>query len=422
MLESQVRSMCTPDAARAALQEPFHLSAGVGPGNPPPHTVSPTIPGAGGRRAIPAASCHRPHRTAAPLSITVTLSDGRARLAVDGELDVFTSPQLVAVVDTVLRECHNGITFDLARLRFLDAAGLRAIAHDGVGASRAHVRVINAAPLARRLFHVVGLSGLVDLDDETVIEQGRVRGRHDSELEALADGLAWVSTQPPPGLVDEAMSTVVTLVGAVIADVKAVSVTLRHDKQLVTAAADGWLGRELDGLQYETGQGPCVEAAAEGTQVVGRLPEDADRWPQWATASRAHEVHGIVSTPIMVAGEPAGALNVYLQRHDLGDEDGVLPELLAAHAATMLVGIGASAHEDHSKDAFLVALAERDMVGRAEGALMERLGISADDADAELRRRSVAHTTTFRHEVEAAVQETQRQRPPSDARSNDRAE
>jgi anti-anti-sigma factor len=420
MLESQVRSMCTSDAAQAAAQEPFHPSPRLGP--PSPQVAASAAELLARPVDVPAApSGSSPVTTAAPLAVTVTFGGGRVRLAVDGELDVFTSPQLVAIVDTTLAQGHRDLTFDLVRLRFIDAAGLRAIAGalDGVGGSRACVRVANASPLARRLFHIVGLSSLVDLDD-TAIGRQTDRRRYDDELTALLDGLGWVSTRPSPEVVDEMMSSVVTLVGAVIADAKAVSVTLCQEKRLVTAAADGGLGRALDGVQYEAGEGPCVEAAVQGTQVAVPLAGD-DRWPQFATACRAHEVRGVVSTPIVVAGEPAGALNVYLQRHDLRDDDRVLPELMAAHAATMLIGVGASADEDPARDAFLVALAERDLLGRAEGALMERLGLSADDAQAELRHRSLAHGTRLRHEVEAVLAETQRQRPATSAGSNDRA-
>jgi anti-anti-sigma factor len=421
MLESRFRSMCNPDDASAASQEPLFPSA-------PPDDVSSAVSPSAGELLVRPVDAPVPSTAGdadvpvAPLSVAVTILPGSAHLALSGELDVFTSPRLAAAIDATLAQGPAGITFDLGRLHFLDAAGLRAItsAVDGVAAHHGVVRVRNASPLARRLFHIVGLNSLVHLDDEPAVGRDADRSGHDADFDALVEGIGWVPTRPAPQIVDEAMHSLVTLVGAVIADVQAVSVTLRREEQLATVAADGALGRELDGVQYDDREGPCVEAALEGAQVVGRMPDDGGRWPRFAAASEAHDVRGVVSTPIIVASEPAGAVNIYLQRQRIRDDDHVLPQLFAAHAAMMLVGMGAAADEGHTRDAFLVALAERDRLGRAEGALMERLGISVDDAHAELRQRAIARGTTLRDEVEAVLGETQRQRPPpSGGRSND---
>jgi anti-anti-sigma factor len=63
-----------------------------------------------------------------PLSLTCEYLPGVTLLSVDGELDLSTSDQLEKYCRGVCRP-GDDVIFDLARLRFMDCSGLRALLH-----------------------------------------------------------------------------------------------------------------------------------------------------------------------------------------------------------------------------------------------------------------------------------------------------
>lgn len=63
---------------------------------------------------------------AGPLQIDTRFEDGRARLTLEGELDIATIPRLDAAVDAVLAQSPRELAVDLRPLGFLDSSGLRA--------------------------------------------------------------------------------------------------------------------------------------------------------------------------------------------------------------------------------------------------------------------------------------------------------
>ncbi len=61
----------------------------------------------------------------APLQVDVTSGDhGGVLIALAGELDAATAPELWAAIDRALAEGHQRITLDLADLGFVDSTGL----------------------------------------------------------------------------------------------------------------------------------------------------------------------------------------------------------------------------------------------------------------------------------------------------------
>ena len=60
----------------------------------------------------------------------------------------------------------------------------------------------------------------------------------------------------------------VDLARSTVEGVDGVSVTLARDGKLTTSHATDDLVRELDGVQYQDGDGPCVEATRSGRVVA----------------------------------------------------------------------------------------------------------------------------------------------------------
>lgn len=145
-------------------------------------------------------------------------------------------------------------------------------------------------------------------------------------------------------------------------------------KSVESRAASGDLPRDVDAVQSETGQGPCLDAAFR-EQIV-RVPNisEEDRWPRFAERAWDLGARSMLSFQLFVAGDNLGALNVYGETVGAFDEDDEeIGLLLAAHAAVAF----ADSQEISQLNA---ALVNRDIIGQAKGILMERYKVSAQQA------------------------------------------
>ena len=153
-------------------------------------------------------------------------------------------------------------------------------------------------------------------------------------------------------------------------------------RRVVSQAASSPLPERVDALQEEVGQGPCLETAFEQhTVLVPDLATDP-RWPRFSARATELGVRSMLSFQLYVEGDNLGALNLFSRSVDGFDERSVLVgELFAAHAA---VAYSAAQRESVLER----ALASRGLVGQAQGILMERGRLTADQAFTELQRAS----------------------------------
>ena len=149
-----------------------------------------------------------------------------------------------------------------------------------------------------------------------------------------------------------------------------------------TPASTDDLVVEIDRVQYETKQGPCLSAIRDDTTVrAGDLRQDG-RWPKFSQRAVDLGVLSMLAFQLYVRERDLGALNLYSKSVDAftdADEDTGL--LFATHAAIALVG---AQHEHHLTSARLNA----DLIGQAKGILMERHKITASNAFHLLARAS----------------------------------
>jgi GAF domain-containing protein len=87
---------------------------------------------------------------------------------------------------------------------------------------------------------------------------------------------------------------------------------LVHGRAPRTIAATGSLPNQVDGLQYSTGEGPCLDAAKELTAVIADDLATDSRWPRFAPACvEATGVRTMLSVRLAIGGDDQGALNFY---------------------------------------------------------------------------------------------------------------
>ncbi|RKR20049.1 GAF and ANTAR domain-containing protein [Arthrobacter oryzae] len=153
-------------------------------------------------------------------------------------------------------------------------------------------------------------------------------------------------------------------------------------KKVDSEVASGDLPRLVDALQNSTGQGPCLDAAYH--ERVVRVPDLSreDRWPAFSRGAVKLGARSMLSIQLFVEGDRLGALNLYgAEANAFTDESEQVGLLVAAHAAV--------AFADSQKISQLgEALISRQLIGQAEGILMERYKITAEQAFLLLSRVS----------------------------------
>jgi hypothetical protein len=173
-------------------------------------------------------------------------------------------------------------------------------------------------------------------------------------------------------------------------------VSLRHGNGRVdTPACTDDLVASADALQYELGEGPCLDAIrADDLYVVQDLADD-DRWPRWGPQAAELGFRSIVSVRLSTAREVVGALNLYSRDVGVFDDDAVqVAYVYAVHAANALWA-------NHEVEGLRTAMRSRHLIGMAQGVLMERHGLTEESSFEVLRRYSQIHNIKLR---EVAVQ------------------
>lgn len=146
-------------------------------------------------------------------------------------------------------------------------------------------------------------------------------------------------------------------------------------KNVTSEAPTSDVPRQLDQIQMQEREGPCLDAAYE--QKTVRVPnfETEERWPAFARRAAAEtEARSMLSFQLFVESDNLGALNLYSSSTDaFTDESEHVGLLVAAHAAVAFAGArrDTQLHE---------AIASRDVISQAKGILMERHKITSQQA------------------------------------------
>jgi hypothetical protein len=159
---------------------------------------------------------------------------------------------------------------------------------------------------------------------------------------------------------------------------------------VTSEAASGDLPQAVDALQEHLQEGPCLDAAyLHATVRVSNMATET-RWPRFAPAALAEGAAGMLSLQLYVQDDDLGALNLFSRRAGaFTDESEHVGLMFAAHAA---VAYSASRREDR----MMRGLLTQQVIGQAQGIIMERYKITDERAFALLVRASQHHNVTLR--------------------------
>jgi hypothetical protein len=151
--------------------------------------------------------------------------------------------------------------------------------------------------------------------------------------------------------------------------------------------------RELEGLQFTFGEGPCVDSLRTRAPVLepDLAASGFPRWPAYAPEAYERGIRAVYAFPLKVGDACLGALDVYRDRPEPVSAEAIDDaQTFARIALTMLVGDdpSAAAHSDvMAMDDMLVPVLE---VYQAQGMVMVDLGVSLDEALVRLRAYAFA--------------------------------
>lgn len=310
-------------------------------------------------------------RRSGALTGAVEVDVDQAVVTLVGEVRAPELPLLHALL-AAATTATGGVTVDVAGVLELERSGVAALQQ-----SASRLRVEGRALVVRgagpALHDVLRSAGLYDA-------AGPVRPSAPSPalLGALA---ARAGAGPTRQLLDAALMLVVAMTQEVIGNADGVSITLPRDGQYGTVAASNDVVLGMDHDQYDTGQGPCLDAARQGEPFEIDALAVEGRWPAFVPRARARGIESILSSPLLDGGRAHGALNIYARTPgSFAGQETQWAHEFATRASTVLTVAQEALPSDHLEAHLEQALASRAIIARAQGWVMNRDDVDADAA------------------------------------------
>jgi hypothetical protein len=148
-------------------------------------------------------------------------------------------------------------------------------------------------------------------------------------------------------------------------------VMLIQDDRYWSVAPTDPVVTELDEVQMQLNQGPCLQAATEDPIIRCSDLQHDERWPTFSGPALAAGIRGVLSYQLFTNRGGAGALNLFSRTVGAIDTEGeAIGAMLATHAAGVMMVV-------NRRQEFQSALATRDVIGQAKGIMMNQFSIDA---------------------------------------------
>lgn len=206
-----------------------------------------------------------------------------------------------------------------------------------------------------------------------------------------------------PASVGPVLQRVAALAVKTIAGCDACGILFLKNPEQTARAFRNPILADLDSMQIRLGQGPCLDAIAQGGTIYAADLTDDPRWPTFAPMAAEAGVRSLLA--LRLSGERAIALGLYAHLPGtFGAPDraaGVTFATLAGAAVTAAL----EGNEDRRRaDNLQAAMRSREVIGQAQGILMERERITADQAFDWLRRASQRLNVKLRDVADSLVE------------------
>jgi GAF domain-containing protein len=174
-----------------------------------------------------------------------------------------------------------------------------------------------------------------------------------------------------------------------VPEAEAATTTVAHGQTLETHACTDDFAVALDRMQHSTGEGPCFTSITTKKVVRADVEELRSRWPAFMALAEPEGLRDSMSAPLIVHGESVGSLNLYSQKeHAFDGSSEELVTLFASLAGMIVLNYLLYSTRGELVEQLYEALESRAGIDIAKGILVERMGLSADEAFDHLRKES----------------------------------
>lgn len=175
----------------------------------------------------------------------------------------------------------------------------------------------------------------------------------------------------------------------------AASIALSIEGRPITAAMTARVALELDLVQYDTHDGPCLKSLRTMSTLRLDVAEGGDGFPHFASAAQGRGILAVLSVPAMWGGDVVATLNLYSRTGVFDDTATSVATVLAAQVA-----IAVSRSPEFAVARGVVEQGQRELedksqVQLATGLLMVNEACTAEQAEGLLRSAAATDEKTM---------------------------
>ncbi len=175
----------------------------------------------------------------------------------------------------------------------------------------------------------------------------------------------------------------------------AATIAISIEGRPATAAGTARVAFELDLVQYDTDDGPCLRSFRTMSTVRLDLTEPGDEFPHFAMAAKRRGIRAVLSLPAAWGGDVVGTLNLYSRT---GPFDQSAISVAAVLAAQIAIAISRSPEFVAARTVVEEAQRTTDdaaEVNIATGLLMETQACTTEQAEGLLRQAAIEDEQTI---------------------------
>ena len=213
----------------------------------------------------------------------------------------------------------------------------------------------------------------------------------------------------------DTLHRVATLAVEAIEPAAYAGLTMLIDGELMTGVFTDADAPEIDRAQYDTGEGPCLDAFRTGEIHRVTSTEADGPWPAFRAACRAHGIMSTASFPMLIDDVRHGALNIYSTDSDAFGADEIRTgRSFVAQAGVVVAYARSYWNARQLSDHLEAALVHRAEIEQAKGIIIASTGVSADAAFEVLVKQSQHENRKLRDVAAELVKSKIRDRHPDD--------
>jgi GAF domain-containing protein len=175
----------------------------------------------------------------------------------------------------------------------------------------------------------------------------------------------------------------------------AATIALSIEGRPITAAMTARVGLELDMVQYDTHDGPCLTSLRTMSTLRLDISEQGDTFPHFSRAAQLRNVVAALSIPAVWGDEVVATLNLYSRTGTFDETATTIAIVLGAQVA-----IAVSRSPEFASARAVVEEGQRHLEDQADlhiatGLLMGNEGCTAEQAEGLLRSAAIEDEKTI---------------------------